>query len=84
MLGETGNFGGIGVATHEADTGDETGVFLDEGIQELLIKGFADVLRQVRTMTARTVTRTVREIQGKCYLARNLLKNYIVRCNFNH
>ena len=28
-------------------------------------------------MATRTVTGTIREIQGECYLARNLLKDYI-------
>ena len=84
MLGEAEDFLGSGIAAHEADAGDETGIFLDEGIQKGFIEGFTDIFRQVRTMATRAVARTIREIQGKCYLARNLLKYYIVRCDFNH
>ena len=84
MLGKAEDFGWIGITAHEADTGDETGIFLDEGIQKGFVEGFADVFRQVRTMATRAVTRTIREIQGKCYLARNLLKYDIVGSDFQH
>ena len=72
-----GDFGGIGIAAHEGDTGDHGAVTREETFQEFIGQRLADIFRQVRAMTARAVTRAVREIEGECYLARNLLKNDI-------
>ena len=77
-MSQASDFCRIGIATHEADTGDKTCITGDEALKELLIKGFTDIFRKVRTMAPRAMTRTVREIQGECYLARNLLKDYII------
>ena len=82
MRSKAGNFGGFGIASHEGDASDEAGVFGDEGIKQFLIQHFAYIFGQMRTVASRAVARTIREIQGECYLARNLLKNYIVRCYF--
>ena len=71
------DFGGVGITTHEADTGDETFVAVDEAVQKFFVKGFADVLPEMLAVASRAMTRAVREIKGECYLARNLLKNYV-------
>ena len=73
----TGYFFWRGIAAHESDTSDHGAVTGQETGEKFFIEWFANVFRQVRTMTTGTVTRTIRDIQGECYLARNLLKYYV-------
>ena len=85
------DFGGVGITTHETDTGDETFVAADEAVQEFFVKGFADVLPEMLTMASRAMTRTPGmltmvsramtrtpgEVERKRHLSGNLLKNYV-------
>ena len=47
MLSQTGDFGGIGISAHEADTSDKAGVLGDESFEEGFVEGFAYVLPEM-------------------------------------
>lgn len=66
----------VGVATHEGYAGDVFTVFLNEGVDGGGVERQSDVLPQVVAMTARTVARTVGQVDGKRHFVRHLLKYY--------
>ena len=72
-----GNFFGIGIAAHEGDAGDHGSVAGEKAVEQVFTHHLADILRQLRAVATRAVAGAVREIEGECYLARNLLKNDI-------
>lgn len=66
----------VGIATHEGYAGDVFTVFLNEGVDGGGVERQSDVLPQVVAMTARTVARTVGQVDGKRHFVRHLLKDY--------
>lgn len=66
---------GVAVAPHEGDARDVTPILTDKGIDGIGVQGQADVLPEIMAVTARTVTRAVRDVDGQCHLVGYLLKH---------
>ena len=72
----------ICITAHESDAGDHRAVTVNETVEKIGGQFLADIFRQMGAVTAGTVAGTSREIKGECYLARNLLKNYVEGSDF--
>ena len=65
----------IVVATHEGDAGNVAAILLYKGIDGFRIQRKPDVLPEIVTMTSRTVTRAITDVDCQCHFVRNFLKN---------
>ena len=58
---------GIAVATHEGDASDVFTILIGKGINGIRIQRQSDIFPKIMTMTPRTVTRAIRNINCQCH-----------------
>ena len=67
----------VAVATHEGYASEVLAVFLDEIVDSIGVQRQADILPEIMTVTPRTVTRAIRDVNCQCHLVGYLLENNI-------
>ena len=75
---------GIAVTTHESNASQVLAVFLYEVINGIRVQRQADIFPEVMTVTPRTVTRAIRDVNCQCHFVGYLLENNIRVDVFQH
>ena len=76
VLREMINAAGIVVATHEGNAGEVRAVFLHEVVDGCCGQWQADIFPEIVTVTPRTMTRAITDVNCQCHFVGYLLKYY--------